>query len=72
MEGFSAAVVASSGLDIVTPLMSNELLKYPPLCVQFFKVMASYFEMYPEKACRMNRKTLDDSLGCILRGLVGE
>jgi len=72
MEGLSAAAVASSGLDIVTPLMTSELLKYPSLCVQYYKVLAHFFEMYPEKVCRMNETTQNHLLDFIMRGLTGE
>lgn len=71
-EEISASAVVSHGLDIVSPLMTNELLKYPSLCVQYFKVLAHFFETYPEKVCRMNETSLELRLDAVLRGLNGE
>lgn len=37
------------GLDIVVPLMTVELLKFPPLSVAYFQLLAHMLEVYPER-----------------------
>lgn len=41
--------VAFYGLHIIIPLMSPEVLKFPTLCTEFFKLTTYVCEMYPEK-----------------------
>jgi hypothetical protein len=36
------------------PLMSLELLKFPSLCLQYFKTVTFVCELYPEKICALN------------------
>jgi hypothetical protein len=36
------------------PLMSLELLKFPSLCLQYFKTITFVCELYPEKICALN------------------
>ena len=37
------------GLNIVMPLMTLELLKFPSLCLQYFRTVTLVCEIYPEK-----------------------
>ena len=45
----TAADVCLYGLNIIMPLMSAELLKFPNLCLQYFKTITFVCEIYPEK-----------------------
>ena len=40
--------------NIIMPLMSLELLKFPSLCLQYFKTITFVCELYPEKICALN------------------
>ena len=48
-ENVTAADVCLYGLNIIMPLMSAELLKFPNLCLQYFKTITFVCEIYPEK-----------------------
>ncbi|CAH1799119.1 unnamed protein product, partial [Owenia fusiformis] len=48
-----AADVVLYGLNIVIPLMNAELLKFPALCSQYFKLITYVGEIYPEKMCNL-------------------
>jgi hypothetical protein len=48
-EAPDVAQVVFLGLNIVIPLISLELLKYPKLCRQYFSLLAHMLEVYPEK-----------------------
>ena len=48
-ETVTAADVCLFGLNIIMPLMSAELLKFPNLCLQYFKTITFVCEIYPEK-----------------------
>ena len=45
----SAAEVCLFGLNIVMPLMTLELLKFPSLCLQYFRTVTLVCEIYPDK-----------------------
>ena len=49
VETVTAADVCLYGLNIIMPLMSAELLKFPNLCLQYFKTITFVCEIYPEK-----------------------
>ena len=51
-ETVTAADVCLYGLNIIMPLMSAELLKFPNLCLQYFKTITFVCEIYPEKVSR--------------------
>jgi len=48
-DNVTAADVCLYGLNIIMPLMSAELLKFPNLCLQYFKTITFVCEIYPEK-----------------------
>ena len=48
-QPLSAAEVCLFGLNIVMPLMTLELLKFPSLCLQYFRTVTLVCEIYPEK-----------------------
>ncbi|KAJ8253441.1 hypothetical protein GJAV_G00213000 [Gymnothorax javanicus] len=45
----SAADVVLYGVNIVLPLMSQDLLKFPSLCNQYYKLITFICEIFPEK-----------------------
>ncbi|TVU30390.1 hypothetical protein EJB05_22006 [Eragrostis curvula] len=49
------AEVIYVGLDIVTPLISLDLLKYPKLSRDYFVLTSHLLEVYPEKVAHLNR-----------------
>jgi len=48
-DNITAADVCLYGLNIIMPLMSEELLKFPSLCLQYFKFITFLCEIFPEK-----------------------
>ena len=57
-ETVTAADVCLYGLNIIMPLMSAELLKFPNLCLQYFKTITFVCEIYPEKVPRKDESKL--------------
>ena len=53
-DGVSAADVCLYGIDIIMPLMTLELLKFPTLCFNYFRTVTLLAEIYPEKICNLN------------------
>lgn len=51
--GVSAPDVILFALNILMPLMNDELLRYPQLCCQYYKMITNVCEMYPEKICQL-------------------
>ncbi|GMH33313.1 hypothetical protein BSKO_01147 [Bryopsis sp. KO-2023] len=47
-ETLNIAEVVLVGLNIVIPLMSSELLKFPKLCNKYFELLSHMLEVYPE------------------------
>ncbi|NXW00511.1 XPO4 protein, partial [Fregetta grallaria] len=45
----SAADVVLYGVNLVLPLMSQDLLKFPSLCNQYYKLITFICEIFPEK-----------------------
>ena len=55
VETVTAADVCLYGLNIIMPLMSAELLKFPNLCLQYFKTITFVCEIYPEKVVKRKK-----------------
>ncbi len=53
-DGVTAADVCLYGIDIIMPLMTLELLKFPTLCLNYFRTVTLLAEIYPEKICNLN------------------
>ena len=53
-ETVTAADVCLFGLNIIMPLMSAELLKFPNLCLQYFRTITFVCEIYPEKVSHLS------------------
>lgn len=65
----TAANVCLYGLNIIMPLMTIDLLKFPSLCLQYFKMITFVCEMYPEKICQQSLDLLKSILITIELGL---
>lgn len=46
------------GLDIIVPLMTVELLKFPALSVAYFQLLAHMLEVYPERVLALPGKAI--------------
>lgn len=49
----TASDVCLYGLNILMPLMSEELLKFPSLCLQYFKFITFLCEIFPNKVVEL-------------------
>lgn len=49
----SAADVVLYGLNFIMPLMTIDLLKYPALCTQYYKMITFVNEIYPQKVTQL-------------------
>ncbi|XP_037281790.2 exportin-4 isoform X2 [Rhipicephalus microplus] len=61
--------IAIEGLRFLMPLLNAQLLQFPSLCVQYFKLVALLSELHPDKVCRMPEDLLQALLGSIRVGL---
>nr|XP_009769597.1 PREDICTED: exportin-4 isoform X3 [Nicotiana sylvestris] len=53
-HGTNICQVVYTGLHIVTPLISLDLLKYPKLCLDYFSLLSHMLEVYPEMVTQLN------------------
>ncbi|XP_069695986.1 exportin-4-like isoform X2 [Periplaneta americana] len=65
----TAADVCLYGLNIIMPLMTVDLLKFPSLCLQYFKMITFVCEIYPDKVCQLPVDLLKSLLSSIELGL---
>jgi len=65
----TAADVCLYGLNIIMPLMTVDLLKFPSLCMQYFKMITFVCEIYPDKVCQLPVDLLKNLLNSIELGL---
>lgn len=63
------AEVIYVGLDIVTPLISLDLLKYPKLSRDYFVLVSHLLEVYPEKVAHLHRDAFARIVGSLEFGL---
>ncbi|ONM05869.1 exportin-4 isoform X4 [Zea mays] len=63
------AEVIYIGLDIVTPLISLDLLKYPKLSRDYFVLISHLLELYPEKVAHLNSDAFTRIIGSLDFGL---
>jgi len=69
-ETVTAADVCLYGLNIIMPLMSAELLKFPNLCLQYFKTITFVCEIYPEKITTLNADLQKNLVASLELGLI--
>lgn len=63
------AEVIYVGVDIVTPLISLDLLKYPKLSRDYFALISHLLEVYPEKVANLNKVAFARIIGSLEFGL---
>ncbi|XP_034253012.1 LOW QUALITY PROTEIN: exportin-4-like [Thrips palmi] len=68
--GVSPSDVVIYGLNIIMPLMTGDLLKYPTLCTQYYETIMYIVEMIPDKVCSLPSDLLKRMLGSVEVGLV--
>lgn len=68
--GVAASDVVIYGLNIIMPLMTGDLLKYPQLCTQYYKTIMYIVMMIPEKVCSLPSDLLKRMLASVEVGLV--
>lgn len=61
--------IAVEGLRLLMPLLNAQLLQFPTLCVQYFKLVALLSELHPDRVCQMPEGLLQALLGSIRVGL---
>ncbi|XP_011873971.1 PREDICTED: exportin-4-like isoform X2 [Vollenhovia emeryi] len=57
------------GLNIIMPMMTMNLLKFPSLCLQYFKMIAFVCDLCPEKVCSLSVELLQQLLASVELGL---
>ncbi|KAK9498372.1 hypothetical protein O3M35_003018 [Rhynocoris fuscipes] len=65
----TAADVCLFGLNILMPLMTIDLLKFPTLCLQYYKMITFVCELYPEKIVTQNEDLIKSILNSVQLGL---
>ncbi|XP_033118145.1 exportin-4-like [Anneissia japonica] len=65
----SAADIVLYGLNIVVPLMDLELLKFPDLCSQYYKLVTFICELYPEKVTVLSQDLFNSFMASLELGL---
>ncbi|KAK3925728.1 Exportin-4, partial [Frankliniella fusca] len=73
-EGQQPSVAASDvviyGLNIIMPIMSADLLKYPELCSQYYRTIMYLVMTIPDKVCSLPSDLLKRMLASVEIGLV--
>ncbi|KAG5885786.1 hypothetical protein JTB14_031220 [Gonioctena quinquepunctata] len=49
----TASDVSLFGLNFIMPLMTLDLLKFPSLCTQYYRLLVLINDIYPEKICNL-------------------
>lgn len=57
------------GLQQIIPLMTQGLLQFPTLCLQFFELVGFMMDTYPEKVCVLPYHLFDSLLESLLHGM---
>ena len=70
-NGVAVADVCLHGLNLIMPLMSAELLKFPSLSLQYFKTVTLVCELYPDKICYLNTELQKNLFASLELGLTG-
>ncbi|VFQ81253.1 unnamed protein product [Cuscuta campestris] len=68
-QGTNISQVVYTGLHIVTPLISMDLLKYPKLCHDYFSLLSHMLGVYPEMAAQLNNEAFAHIVGTLDFGL---
>ncbi|KAJ8962026.1 hypothetical protein NQ314_005808 [Rhamnusium bicolor] len=65
----TASDVSLFGLNFIMPLMTMDLLKYPSLCAQYYRLLVLINDIYPEKICNLPSDLLHTLLRSVEIGL---
>lgn len=65
----TASDVSLFGLNFIMPLMTMDLLKYPSLCAQYYRLLVLINDIYPEKICNLPSDLLNTLLRSVELGL---
>jgi len=68
-ETITAADVCLYGLNIIMPLMSEELMKFPSLCLQYFKFITFLCEIFPDKVTTLQPNLQQSLINSLHLGL---
>ncbi|XP_037079811.1 exportin-4-like [Pollicipes pollicipes] len=68
-EDVAAADVCLYGLNTIMPLMSAELLRFPALCLRYFKLITFLCEITPVRILDLPESLLDNMLSSVRLGL---
>ncbi|XP_012525953.1 exportin-4 isoform X2 [Monomorium pharaonis] len=68
-ESIPSTEVFLYGLNIIMPMMTMNLLKFPSLCLQYFKMVTFVCDLCPEKICGLSVKLLQQLLASVELGL---
>ncbi|KAK9884914.1 hypothetical protein WA026_009151 [Henosepilachna vigintioctopunctata] len=65
----TASDVSLFGLSFIMPLMTMDLLKYPSLCSQYYRLVVLINDLFPEKICALPGELLNSLFYSIKLGL---
>jgi hypothetical protein len=65
----SAIDIVLYGLSIVLPLMNIDMLRFPNLCLQYFKLICFICEVYPEKIADVHSELFQQMMGSLQLGM---
>ncbi|KAK7107901.1 hypothetical protein V1264_015733 [Littorina saxatilis] len=65
-----AASVVLYGLQIIVPLMTAELLKFPSLCLQYYKLITFLAEIHPDKFSNLQPSLFQNIVASLEHGLL--
>uniref|UniRef100_A0A1E1XB33 Exportin-4 n=1 Tax=Amblyomma aureolatum TaxID=187763 RepID=A0A1E1XB33_9ACAR len=64
-----ASEIVVEGLQLLMPLLNAQLLQFPALCLQYFKLVALLGELHPDRVCQLPEGLLQALLGSVRVGL---
>ncbi|XP_008554970.1 exportin-4 [Microplitis demolitor] len=67
-QSVTSADVFLYGLNIIMPMMTLELLKFPSLCHQYFKMITLICEVNPKKVCELPPELLKQLMASVELG----
>lgn len=62
------SMVVFQGLNLILPLITQDMLQFPKLCMQYFTLVTFMFEMYPEKAAQLPPALFQQLISSIVYG----
>lgn len=65
----TVADVVLYGLNFIMPLMTIDLLKYPALCIQYYKMITFVNEIYPQKVTQLPEDLFQKLIASVELGL---